>query len=122
MSDEPPQDIAAQDTPIHRATIDQLPIATLDAWLIAMRERRLVIVQKLENARAAKRNAYLKDVEEKYTKMYDRVKLNLGKLEEMTIKVESYLNKLRALELELSDIPDEEDEDASDEPIRSESV
>jgi hypothetical protein len=35
--------------------------------------------------------------------MYDRVSNNLKKLEETIGKVEEYLNKLRAIELELSD-------------------
>ena len=96
-------DEAQLDTPINRATIDQLPIATLDNWLTEIRSRRLVVVQKLQDVKEAKRRVYLNDVQDKYNKMYERVKGNLSKLDEAVEKIEVNITKLRALELELTD-------------------
>lgn len=105
-------DESSQDTPIHRATIDVLPIDVLDEWLSKIRDRRLVVVNKLASVRAAKKAARLIEISEKYSKLYDRIKKSLSKLDEDIEKNEININKLRALELELhDDIEDEDDHD-----------
>jgi hypothetical protein len=103
-------DEASLDTPIHRATIDQLPISVLDTWLTEVRARRLSVVRKLEGVREAKRLVRMTELADKYTKLYDRVKANIVKIDDYMEKIEANINKLRALELELSDDGDDNDE------------
>jgi hypothetical protein len=100
--------VAALDTPIHRATIDKLPIAVLDEWLDRIRVRRLHIVESLAVKRAAKREARLNDIAEKYTRVYARIEAKMTKLDEGLAVAEKDLQRLRALHMELSDDDGEE--------------
>lgn len=112
MSDTPP--VTALDTPIERATIDHLPLATLDAWLTEIRERRLTMVRKVQAVRAAKKSAMRRDVVDKYAKAYQRLANRLDKLDEEIEKCEDGVQKLRALALQLDDAELEPLEDAED--------
>lgn len=95
--------VDALDTPIERATIDRLPLIVLDSWLETVRARRLLVVQKLQATRRAKRVAQISDIVLKYNKQYERSKAQLAKLDEQLEKIEASVDKLRAMELELED-------------------
>lgn len=116
MSDDAPTP-SAFDTPIVRATIDQLPLTTLDNWLTEIRARRLDMVHKLHRVRAAKRAAFVSDVVEKYQRLYQRVANRMDKLDDEIGKVEEQVQKLRAMQLQIDDVDlmpsiEEEAEDA----------
>lgn len=89
------------DTPIHRATINELPIDTLDIMLMQIRERRLAWVSKLEATEKAKKEAADEKLIEKYTKLYSKVHASITKLDASIEKIEIDINKLRAIALEL---------------------
>jgi hypothetical protein len=95
--------VAALDTPIHRATIDKLPIAVLDEWLDRIRTRRLHIVESLAVKRAAKKLAHLNDIAEKYERTYTRVQAKLEKINDALAVAEKDMQRLRALHMELED-------------------
>jgi hypothetical protein len=95
--------VAALDTPIHRATIDKLPIAVLDEWLDRIRVRRLHIVESLAVKRAAKKLAHLNDIAEKYERTYTRVQAKLEKINDALAVAEKDMQRLRALHMELED-------------------
>ena len=89
------------DTPINRATINQLSIDELDQFLDALRERRLVRVKKLETvAKVRAEDAHLATYL-KFEKQHAATKKLMAKLAEDEAKAEQYVNKLRALVMEM---------------------
>lgn len=96
-------DETALDTPIIRATIDQLPIEVLDNWLAEVRIRRLAIVNKIKAVKEVKRTAYINDIKAKYITQYARIESSLKKVEEHLDMAEKHLHKLRAMQLEMED-------------------
>lgn len=103
MEPDKPVSVEAYDTPILRATIDTLPIDTLDDWLVTVRARRLAVVNKMKEVKEAKHYAYMVDITAKYSKQYDRALRALQKLDEQIELIERYVSKLRSMQLELED-------------------
>lgn len=92
---------ASLDTPIHRATVNQIAIEELDKFLDSLRERRLVRVKKLEAvAKVRAEDAHLA-VYLKFEKQHALVKKVLAKLADDEAKAEQCVNKLRALAMEM---------------------
>jgi hypothetical protein len=102
MSDganDPDKLVDAYDTPTQRASINRLSVDDLDAWLIAIRERRLATVQKLEAAAKVRADEVRLVAFLKYEKQYQRAKNALAKLDEQIDKVEATVHKCRMLAL-----------------------
>lgn len=89
------------DTPISRATINQLSVEQLDALLDGIRERRLKRVKQLEEAAKVKADEAQLAVYLKFEKQHAKAMKLLGKLAEDEAKCEEAVNKVRALILEM---------------------
>ena len=104
-SNEP--DIDAHDTPTERAVITQLSVDELDFMLIALRDRRLARVQKLEAIAKVKSDETRLDLFLRYEKLYLSAKRAIQKAEEFEIKAEAAIHKLRiavmAIQLEITE-------------------
>jgi hypothetical protein len=89
------------DTPISRATVNQLTIEQLDAFLDGVRARRLLRVQKLEKvAKVSAEDAHLATYL-KFEAAHAKARKLLDKLAEDEAKAESFVNKLRVLAMEM---------------------
>lgn len=93
MSDEPDK----YDTPTERATITQLTVDELDAWLVRIRERRLTKVQQLEAVAKVKADQVRLEAFIKLEKSITVAKRALARLEEQDQKVEKLVHKCRLL-------------------------
>lgn len=100
------------DTPTHRATISQLTIDELDAWLDRIRERRLVQVKKLEAAAKVRSDSIRLTAFLKLETSVKAAKRSLERLDEQLVKVEKLVHKcrLQAMEAQL----EVEQQDAAD--------
>lgn len=85
------------DTPTHRATISQLTVDELDAWLDKIRERRLVAVKKLEAAAQVKADNVRLTAFLKLEAQVKAARRSLAKLDEQVIKTEKVIHKCRLL-------------------------
>jgi hypothetical protein len=89
------------DSPIHRATINQLTIEKLDAFLDDLRARRLVVVKKLETVAKVKAD----DAELTLYMRFERANKQANKLLEKLaldeMKAEQLVNKLRVLAMDM---------------------
>ena len=105
------------DTPTERATINQLTVDELDAWLSRIRERRLAVVQKLEAAAKVSADKARLVTFLKYERQAAIAKRALTRLDESIERVEKIVHKVRLLamatELEAGE-NEEELEDASE--------
>ena len=114
MQDNEPE---AYDTPTERATINQLSVDELDNWLTRIRERRLVVVQKLEAAAKVSADKARLVTFLKYERQAAIAKRALTRLDEAMERVEKIVHKVRLLamasELEAGE-NEEELEDASE--------
>lgn len=120
MTDEQTNDpdtiINAHDTPTQRVAINQLSVDELDAWLEAIRARRLATVQRLEAAAKVKSDDVRLTAFLKFQNQYKRAKNAMTKLDEQMTKVESIVHKARilALSAELEAGVEEEDKDGDE--------
>lgn len=105
------------DTPTHRATITQLTVDELDAWLDRIRERRLVAVKKLEAAAKVKSDSVRLTAFLKLETSVRVAKNALARLDEQLEKAEKAVHKCRLLAmaamLEVG-MDEEESRDAAD--------
>lgn len=85
------------DTPTQRATITQLHVDELDAWLTRIRARRLVKVQQLEAAAKVRSDSVRLEAFLKLEKAMTVAQRALTKLEEQDAKVEKLIHKCRLL-------------------------
>lgn len=93
----------AFDTPIDRATVDQLPLDTLDNWLASMRDRRLSLARKVEQVRVERTRKQQEEAGERYDRQYELLMKQMTKMEELEESIAQRLNKMRALLLEMED-------------------
>ena len=107
------------DTPTERASVNQLSVDELDAWLDTIRQRRLVVVQKLEAAAKVKADQVRLTAFLKFERHHAIAKRALTKLDEQIDRVEKIVHKARLLamaaELEVSAEDEEEMTDADSE-------
>lgn len=96
MSDEP-DEVDAYDTPTQRATITQLDVDELDAWLTRIRARRLTRVRQLEAAAKVRSDNVRLESFLKLEKALGVAKRAMAKLEEQDQKVEKLVHKCRLL-------------------------
>jgi hypothetical protein len=89
-----PEDL---DTPTHRATISQLTVDELDVWLERIRERRLVVVRKLEQAAQVKADSVRLTAFLKLEVSIKAARRSLAKLDEQIAKTEKVVHKCRLL-------------------------
>ena len=85
------------DTPTERATINQLTVDELDNWLMRIRERRLVVVQKLEAAAKVSADKARLVTFLKYERQAAIAKRALTRLDEAMERVEKIVHKVRLL-------------------------
>lgn len=85
------------DTPTQRATITQLDVDELDAWLIRIRERRLTKVRQLEAVAKVRSDSVRLESFLKLEKAITVAKRAMAKLEEQDAKVEKLVHKCRLL-------------------------
>ena len=85
------------DTPTQRATINQLTIEELDAWLERIRVRRLQQVKKLEAAAKVRSDAVRLEAFLRLEKAVSVTRRALDKLDEQEKKVEKLVHKCRLL-------------------------
>jgi hypothetical protein len=85
------------DTPTHRATIAQLSIDELDAWLDRIRARRLVAVKKLEAAAKVRADSVRLTTFLKLETSVKVAKRALVRLDEQITKTEKLVHKSRLL-------------------------
>lgn len=112
-TNDPDKLVDAYDTPTQRASINRLSVDDLDAWLTAIRERRLATVQKLEAAARVKADEVRLSAFLKYERQYTRAKNALAKLDEQAAKVELIVHKCRLLALAAElEVSTEGEEDA----------
>lgn len=83
------------DTPTQRATINQLTVDELDAWLDRIRERRLVAVRKLEVAAKVKADSVRLTAFLRLETHIKAAKRSLAKLDEQIDKAEKLVHKCR---------------------------
>ena len=98
-TNDPDRIVDSYDTPTQRASINRLSVDDLDAWLTAIRARRLATVQKLEAAAKVRADEVRLVAFLKYEKQYQRAKSALQRLDEMADKVELIVHKCRLLAL-----------------------
>ena len=100
------------DTPTERASINQLSVDELDAWLDTIRQRRLLVVQKLEAAAKVKADQVRLTAFLRLERQMAIAKRSLTKLDEQMGRVEAIIHKARLLALaaELEVSQDEEDD------------
>jgi heme oxygenase len=89
------------DTPISRATINQLSVDELDKQLDAIRARRLVRVQKLEELAKVKADEARLTNYIKFEGQLQRVKRMLEKHMETEQKLDEAIHKLRVIVLNM---------------------
>lgn len=99
MNDEPEQSdpVDEYDTPTERATITQLHVDELDAWLTRIRARRLTRVRQLEAAAKVRSDSVRLEAFLKLEKAITTARRALDKLEEQDAKVEKLVHKCRLL-------------------------
>lgn len=85
------------DTPTHRATISQLTVDELDAWLDKIRERRLVAVKRLEAAAQVKADSVRLTAFLKLEAQVKAARRSLARLDEQIVKTEKVVHKCRLL-------------------------
>lgn len=85
------------DTPTHRATINQLTIDELDAWLDKIRARRLVLVKKLEAAAQVKADSVRLTAFLKLETAVRSAKRSLQRTDEQIEKTEKVVHRCRLL-------------------------
>jgi hypothetical protein len=85
------------DTPTERATITQLTVDELDAWLTRIRERRLTRVKQLEAAAQVRSDSVRLEAFLKLERAITAAKRALAKLEEQDAKTEKLVHKCRLL-------------------------
>lgn len=97
--DPPPNDVDVDryDTPTARATINQLSVDELDAWLEQVRERRLERVKKLEAVARVKSDEVRIEAFLKYERQYKLARAALTKAEEYEKRADAAIHKLRVL-------------------------
>ena len=105
-------DVDAYDTPTQRATINQLNVDLLDAWLEQIRERRLKKVKLLEIAAKVRSDETRLIAWLKFERAYKTAQRALAKLDEQERKVEGVLHKCRLLAMAAQMEVGQEDEDA----------
>ena len=98
-TNDPDRIADSYDTPTQRASINRLSVDDLDAWLTAIRARRLATVQKLEAAAHVRADAVRLVAFLKYEKQYVRARNALARLDEQVSKVEAVIHKCRLLAL-----------------------
>lgn len=95
------------DTPTHRATIAQLTVDELDAWLDRIRERRLAAVRKLEAAAKVRADSIQLAAFLKLEVQIKSAKRSMAKLDEMIEKTEKAVHRCRlavmAAQMEVGD-------------------
>jgi len=96
------ENIEDLDTPIDRANIKIVPIPLLDRWLEEIRERRLVLARKVQEAEAVRAATMRRDAADKFDKEMARVVALQDKIDQMFATYEARVNKLRVLEVEMS--------------------
>jgi hypothetical protein len=102
------------DTPTHRATISQLTIDELDAWLERIRARRLVAVQKLEAAAKVRSDSVRLTAFLKLETSVKVAKRALTRLDEQIAKTEKIVHKSRLLAMAAQlEVGMEDDRDAA---------
>lgn len=89
------------DTPIHRATINQLTIEKLDKFLDDLRVRRLAVVRKLESVAKVKADDAELTVYMKFERANKQAVKLLDKLAEDEMRAEQLVNKLRVLVMDM---------------------
>lgn len=90
-------DLDVYDTPTQRATINQLNVDQLDAWLEQLRERRLTTVRKLEATARVKADKVRLESFLKYERAYKQGQAALKKIEEAIDRAERLVHKCRLL-------------------------
>jgi RPA family protein len=104
-------DVDKYDTPTQRATITQLHVDELDAWLSRIRERRLQRVKQLEAAAKVRSDSVRLESFLKLERAINTTRKALAKLDEQDAKVEKLVHKCRLLamaaQLEVGETEDE---------------
>lgn len=102
------------DTPTHRVTINQLTVDQLDTWLDKLRERRLVIVRKLETAAKVKADSVRLEAFLKLEKAIRVTRRALAKTDEQIDKTEKLVHRCRLLAMAAQlEVGMEEEQDAA---------
>jgi hypothetical protein len=65
-------DVASLDTPIHRATIEEMPVDMLDEFIAALQERRLKAYNIYQAAQEARAQRDIEKQSDHLIKLYDR--------------------------------------------------
>jgi hypothetical protein len=111
-SDDQPEPVNQYDTPTQRATITQLHVDELDAWLTRIRERRLTKVRQLEAAAQVKADSVRLEAFLKLERAILAANKALAKLDEQEAKVEKLIHKCRLLAMAARlEVGEEEDAD-----------
>lgn len=109
-----PDEIDQYDTPTQRATITQLTVDELDAWLDRLRERRLVVVKKLEQAAKVKSDSVRLEAFLKLEKAITVTRRALTKTDEQIDKTEKLVHRCRLLAMAAQlEVGMEEEQDAA---------
>lgn len=100
------------DTPTQRATINMLDVDTLDFMLDNIRERRLRVVRKLEDAAKVKADDVRLVAFLKFQSQYKRASNAVAKLDEAIAKAETQVHKARLLAMAAELEVQQENDDA----------
>jgi hypothetical protein len=103
MTGHDPGADASQRSPVHVPTILQLSVDEVEARLLAIRERRLKSVRKLEEAEQVARHKSITASKLKFEASISKARLQLDKIDTALDKLEQLVLKARAMQLELDD-------------------
>lgn len=93
----------SEDTLVHRATVDQIPIDKCTNMLEALRERRMIAFQTYAHIQAQKSRAKQDGIVASLTKRMTILEKKLAAADKAMAAVEDQINKARALALALED-------------------
>ena len=103
MSDPDPGLDASQRSPVHVPTVLQMHVDDVEKMLIGIRERRLTSVRKLEELEKVAKAKAMTASTLAFEKAIEKAKKQLSKVDDALDKLESFVYKARALQLELDD-------------------
>lgn len=92
-----------QDTPIHRATLSELPLDEIEKLVESMRERRMRSYTAYQIAMEAKKTIKLENDKLRYDKLLDMYQKKLDSVDKNLDAMSKYLNEMKVMELVLGD-------------------
>ena len=94
---------AAADTPIHRASINELTVSELETLVEQMRERRMRSFTAYEAAKAAKEKIKEEKDQERYQRILVMLEKKFDTVDKGLAALSKYVTELKALELVLGE-------------------